>query len=506
MGRLRQFNPNNYGSSRSIHDEFENIIRYIVAGERGNLSYAEMFKGLFDEDGKVAIDVSFEFDGDGLKMKIGEDDWVLLASVDQLRGNPGRDVGLVPLPVITGLVNFTSTAGQTTYPYVHGPTDSLFVHQNGLLLTKDVHYTSNATNDTITLLTGATAGDIVSVYKVRGDAGIVITRTDTPVTAPSQAVFGVSFPTNQYQEQVYLNGILMARTSEYLINEATSTITLLDAAVNGDILTVVFISGSGSTEIPGLMLEGVYTDMATGLIPFNKIAVAAEQIPVAKVEGLTAHFASSAKITVGTSTPVDPNSGDFWLDTSTAPATLKIYDASQFVSVQPVNTLPTVRASDAGYAIFINSTGTGFTYRPIDFTGLIPSAQKGVPGGVATLDAEGKLDATQKPTVRTRDAIHIALSGAVANGTYTFRRLFGEKFRIIGLTAKTTSGSCTIQLAVSGTGVGSTFSAAAAANDQLFSSVIEVDAAVLSKTLDVIVTAASSCNDLLVTAVIERLN
>ena len=505
MGRLRQYNPNNYGSARAIHDEFENIVRYIVAGERGNLSYAEMFDGIFDEDGKLSINVSFEFDGDGLKMKIGEKDWELLAPVEALRGNPGRDVGLVPLPVITGLVNYEATSGQTVFAYVHGMTDTLFVSHNGVLLTKDVHYTNNATNDTITLLTGATAGDIISVYKVRGDAGIVVTRTDTPVTASSQAVFGVTFPTNQYQEQVYLNGILLAKTSEYVINEATSSITLLDAAVNGDILTVVFIAGSSSTEIPGLMLEGVYTDMQTGLIPYEKIMVGDDEIPSEKVSGLQTFMLQSAKITVGTGTPTTPDSGDFWLDTSTVPATLKIYDASQFVSVQPVNTLPTVRTTDAGYAIFINSTGTGFTYRPIDFTGLIPAAQKAAPGGVATLDSEGKLDASQRSTIRTRDVIDIKLSGAVANGTYVFRRLFGERFRIIGLTAKTTSGSCTIQLGVSGTAAGSTYSAAATANDQNLSSVIEVDSLVLSKTLDLIVTSASSCNDIYVTVVIERL-
>ena len=506
MGRLRQFNPNNYGSASAIHAEFESIIRYIVAGERGSRSYGEMFQDLFDENGDLNLGVDFKFDAGGLSMKVGEAEWEVLATVDDLRGYPGRDVGTVPLPVITGLTNFTATSGQTVFNYVHTSTDTIFVHQNGLLLEPTVDYTTNSTADTVTLVTGATLADVITIYKIRGDAGIVVARTDTTVTAASQSVFGVTFPANSYQEMVYLNGLLLASGTDYVLSSATSSLTLLDAAITNDVLTVAFLSSSGATEIPGFLVEGVYTDLTTGLIPFNKIAVAAGEIAQSKVNGLTTFISTASKITVGSSTPVDPVSGNFWLDTSSTPSKLKVYDASSWLDVQPQNALPTIRTTDAGYAVFINSTGTGYTYLPIDFSSLILNAEKGVAGGVATLDGDGRLDPTQYPLVRTTDTVDIKLSGSVTNATYTMRRLFGERFRIVGLTVKTTSGSCTIQLAVSGTAVGSTYSAAATVNDQTFGTVIEVDATVLSKTLDVIVTAASSANDLYLTAVIERLN
>lgn len=505
MGRLRQLNPNNYGSSSAIHADIENLIRYIISGERGGKSYGEMFQDLFDENGEVALGVEFKFDADGLSMRQGGGEWEALAGVDDLRGSPGRDVGNVVLPIVTGMVNVEATAGQTIFPYVHGPTDTLFVHLNGILLAKTLDYSSDPAAGTITLTNGATGTDVLSVYKVRGDAGVITSRTDTTVTAASQAVFGVNYPSSAYQEQVYLNGVLLAAGADYILTPGTSSITLLEAAALDDVLSVVFLSSSGSTEIPGFLLEGIYTDMATGLIPFSKVYVPSGAIDPSKVDGLPAALASSAKMTIGSATPSDPESGDFWLDTSASPAVLKIYDASQFVSVQPSNTLPTVRTSDAGYAIFINSTGTGFSYKPIDLSALIPNSQKGVAAGVATLDADGRLDPSQQPEVRTRDVINVTLNGVVANGTFTMRRLFGERFRIIGLSVKTKTGTCTVQLAVSGVAVGSTYSAASAANDQNFTTVIEVDALVASKTLDVIITAASSCEDVYVTAVIERL-
>ena len=506
MGRLRQYNPNNYNTSRSIHDDFENIVRYLVAGERGNRSYSEMFQDLFDDDGKVDIGVRFSFDSDGLKMRVGEGDWEILAPVQDLRGSPGRDVGNVSLPIITGLTQYTATAGQTIFAYVHNATDTLFVSKNGLLQASPSSYTSNSATGTITLSTAAEAGDVFTVYKVRGDAGIISNRVDIPVTAASQAVFGLAFPSNNFQLLVYLNGLLLAENVDYVISRATSSITLLDAAIADDTLSAVFMSSSGATEIPGFMLEGVYTDMDSGLIPIELVKIGNDEIPVAKIDGLAATLNTVAKISVGSGTPTNPESGDFWLDTSKTPADLKIYDASDFVSVTPSTSLPAFRLTDAGYAVFINSTGTGYVYKPIDFSSLIPNVALAAPGGVATLDAGGKLEVSQYPLVRTTDVITHKITGAIENGTVVIRRLFRERVRIIGHSVQTKAGSCTIQLGVSGAGIGSTYSAATTPSDQNLSTVIEVDATVLSKTLEVIVSGVSSATDLDLTIAIERLN
>jgi hypothetical protein len=508
MGRLRQFNPNNYGSVAAINSEFESIIRYIVAAERGGRSYAELFQDLFDDDGELNLGVDFKFDGDGLQMKVGEDGtWDVLATAADLRGSPGRDVGDVPLPIITGVQTYTATAGQTVFNYVHSSTDTLFVVHEGLLLTPTTDYTNNATSDTVTLTSPASLSDKLIIYKVRGDAGITLARTDTVVAAASQSVFGVTFPAaGTYQAQVYLNGLLLAETLDYILSPGTSSITLLDPAVTNDVFTTVFMSVNSATVVPGLMLEGVYTDMTTGLIPVAKVAIGDEDIPQAKIDGLVEKLSTVAKITVGSSTPSGPVSGDFWLDTSQTPADLKVYDASAWYSVQPQTSLPTIKSTDAGYAVFINSTGSGYSYQPIDFSALILDAEKGVAGGVATLDGDGKLDPTQIPTVRTNDTFDYRISGALADGTKVMRRLFKEHIRITGLSVRLTSGTCSIQLGINGVSVGSVYSASGSTNDQEFGTVIDIDALAASKSLDVTISSNSSGTDMWLTVAFERLN
>lgn len=507
MGRLRQYNPNNYGSTSSINSEFESVIRYIVAAERGGRSYAELFQTLFDEDGNLNLGVAFKFDADGLQMRVGEDGpWEALATVEDLRGYPGRDVGNVPLPIITGYEVYTATASQTVFPYAHTPTDKLFVYHEGLLLTPTVDYTNNATADTVTLTSGATVDDRLVIYKVRGDAGIVVDRADTTVSAASQAIFGATFPSGTYQTQVYLNGLLLTETADYILSPGTSSITLLEPAIEDDVFTRVFLSASDATVIPGLMLEGVYTDNTTGLIPFNKIAIAEEAIAQSKIAGLVVKLSTMAKITVGSSTPADPVSGNFWLDTSQTPADLKVYDASAWFSVQPQTSLPTIRTTDAGYAVFINSTGTGYSYQPIDFSSLILNTQRGAAGGVATLDGDGKLDPTQIPVVRANDTMTHYIGGALADGTTVMRRLFREHIRITGLSVRLTSGTCSIQLGVNGVSVGSVISASGTANDQEFGTVIDIDALAASKSLDVTISSNSSGTNMWLTVCFERLN
>ena len=57
MARLRQQYPNNYHASGNISADFENIIRYLVAAERGDKTLGEMLRIAFDEDGNLRSNV-----------------------------------------------------------------------------------------------------------------------------------------------------------------------------------------------------------------------------------------------------------------------------------------------------------------------------------------------------------------------------------------------------------------------------------------------------------------
>lgn len=508
MGRLQQLNPNNYASSTQISPEFESIIRYLNAGERGNRTLGELHQRIFDENGNVRLGVDFRFSADGLEMRVGDTDtWVVLATADELRGLPGRDVGEVALPIIAARVDVKATAAQTVFPYAHVPSDNLFVFSNGRLLTPFLEYTDDPATGTVTLSDPAVLNDVITIYKVRGSGSVATSRNDYTVTAASQVVFGVQLPTDAYQAQVYLNGILLAPNLDYVINDALQTVTLIsDPAVVDDVLTTAFFSSASATTIPGFMLEGVYTDPATGLIPFERVSVPDGAIDADKVAGLQAQLDSGAKITIGSSTPVEPESGDLWMDTSSNPAVLKFYDGSQFLSTAPSSTLPSIRTTDANYIVAINSTGTAFVFKPLDFSSLIYKSEKGAAGGVATLDNDGRLDPSQRPVVRTVDALTVLREGAVVDGTYSVRRLFGEKVRITALCTKCVSGTGSVQLKIAGALVGAVQSVASVANDVPFGTVIEVDALVASKSVEVVVSSAASLNGLEMTIVIERLN
>lgn len=506
MARIQQQNPNNYRSSALIHTDFENLIRYLVSSERGNKSLPEMMRLIFDEEGAVTIDVALQYSADGIQWRLGADgDWQTLATVAELRGEPGRDVGTVPLPVITQRSDITATAAQTVFPYAHSESDFLFVFKNGLLLKPTTDYTSAHAADTVTLTAGASLNDIVTIYKLRGESGVEGSRTDTVVVAASQSVFAVSFPDTSYQEQVYLNGVLLAETTDYIISEAQSTITLTSTAVTDDVVTTIFLQATDETTVTGFMLEGVYTDPATGLIPYAKLSIADAAIPQAKVNGLVAKLATVADTYVGSSTPASPTSGDLWLDTSLTPSNLKMYDGVEFFSVQPTSSLPAIKTSDANYIVSVNSSGSGLIYKPLDFSSLVYRTERAAAGGVATLDGNGLLEESQRPLVRTRDIINFKNAGATADGNYHIRRAFGEKFRIIASTALTSSGTCDYRLSVSGVGIGSTYSVSSVASDQIYGTVIEVDAQTVSKAIGLIVSSSAAAADLEVVVTIERL-
>jgi hypothetical protein len=342
---------------------------------------------------------------------------------------------------------------------------------------------------------------------VRGDGGATFTRTNV-VPPSSQVVFPFVFPTvGTYQLFIYKNGILLKEGGgdDYVISTALNTITFTSTVLSSDTISFLLLTPTSEDTVPGIMLEGRYTDPATGLIDFDQINVPNDAIAQSKVNGLSAFLAVGGKIIVSSTTPVSPDTRTLWLDTSSAPNQLKFYDGTQFISTSPESALPILTTSNAGMYIRVNGTGTGLIYDTIDFSALVNRNEMGSSNGVATLDATGRIPVGQLPEVKANIALNWNSAGATANGTYTMQRLYGVTYRIVGISVNTTSGTCQVQVKVSGVLVGNAYAVSSSTSDQMLTTPIEIDATTISKTLAIEVTNTSSANAVDVTLAIEVL-
>ena len=514
MARLRQQYPNNYHASGNISADFENIIRYLVAAERGDKTLGEMLRIAFDEDGNLRSNVELRQNDTGdIEYRVGsydkaEEGWSVVVAAADLRGEPGSNIGSIPLPVIHSRGDYTATGGQTVFSYSHDATDGLLVYKNGILLREGAlfDYTHDAAADTITLTSGAVADDDISAFRLRADGGATFARTFVTPLGP-QVVFPYVFPTGTYQLFIYKNGILLQEggAEDYIASTALNTITFTSTITTADTITFLLITPTGEDTVPGIMLEGRYTNPATGLIDFDQVEVEDETIPPAKVIGLADFLDVGGKIVVSSTTPVDADTKTLWLDTSQTPNQLKFYDGSQFISTSPESALPILTTANAGMYIKVNGTGTGLIYDTIDFSALVARNEMGSSNGVATLDSTGRIPVGQLPDVKANIAIHLNTGGATANGAYTMQRLYGVTYRVVGISVQTTSGTCQVQLKVAGVLLGNAYAVSSSTSDQTLTTPIEIDAETISKTLAVEVTNSASAAGLDVTLAIEVL-
>lgn len=514
MGRLVQQYPNNYHASGNVSAEFENVVRYLVSSERGNRTLGELMRIIFDEDGNFHSDLEIRNDtaSGAIQYRIGtfsdaEAGWQTIVDAEDLRGEPGQDVGLIPLPIIHGRADYVATAGQTEFDYVHLAADELLIYVNGVLKRDGAlfDYTHNATTGKIIFNAGLADGDAVTAFRVRADGGATFTRTHvTPVS--DQVVFPFVFPSGAYQLFIYKNGILLREggSYDYIPATETSSITFTSTVTTADTITFLLITPTDADTIPGIMLEERYVDPASGNILYSRLAIDDDDIPQAKIFGLVPALADGAKLIVSATTPVDPDTKTLWLDTSIAPNQLKFYDGTQFISTSPESAIPPILPSNAGQYVRVNGTGTGLIYDSIDFSAVIPRTEKGSSGGVASLDSTGRVPVAQLPEVKGRDYLYANL-GATVNGAYTMSRLYGAVHRVVGISAKTTSGTCQIQIKVAGVLLGNAYAVSSTTTDQVLTTPIEIDASTISKTLAIEVTNASSVADLEVTLAIEIL-
>lgn len=499
MARIRQQYPQNYGSSGNINTEFENVFRYLNSAELGNNTIGELMSVLFDDNGEFIGPIELRRTSQSLEYRVGQyakedDGWSVLATIEELRGRPGVDAGTVGAPVITGRVDFLATASQTVFAFAHDDDDDLLVYKNGLLQVKPTDYTNSPSADTVTFTTGQPLNTKISIFRVRAPLISGYRRTDT-TTITTQQVF--AFEHNEDDKlQVYLNGVLLREggSYDYTRQPLNSTVTLNTPVASGNTVSIVFAENSAARTLTGLMLEEDYVHSDSGLIKLNSIKIDDGALAQAKVANLTSTLAAKAKLTISATSPNTPATGDLWLDTAVAPNQLKFYDGTQWLRTSPESSLPTFGASDAGRFVKVNNTGTGLQYSNLDLSSVIPVTARGAANGVASLDASGRLPFSQLPIVLSSDSLY-QFTASPANSTYKITRIYRQKLRIDGIALATTAGSCTIQIAIDGVGVGPTYTANAVGLNQIIATPIEVDASTSAKSIGYIVSGnASSAN------------
>jgi len=502
MARIRQQFPQNYGSSGNISTEFENMIRYLNTAELGNKTIGELLAKLFDTDGNFDGPVEFQRSLAGnLEYRIGEyaDDsagWVVIASPEDLRGEPGVDIGSLNQPIYYGRTDVTATAAQTVFNYVFATTDELLVYLDGVLQTGggSADYEKDQSTGTVTFTSAMAGGEVVTLLKIRNAVDNGYVRTDF-TTADAQAVFAYVHDEDDTLT-VYFNGILQREggSYDYTTSPASNTITLTSATTAGNLLTVIESNDVSATTLSGIMTEADFVDTATGLILLNKIGIASGAISQASVANLATDLAASAKLTVAGTAPVSPATGNLWHDTSTSPNELKYYDGTQWLRTSPESSLPTFTAANANQVLRVNGTGTALEFAAVDLSSVIPKTEKGAASGIATLDGNARLPTAQLPEVLSSQSLFLEVT-TPADQTYDIKRIYKQKLRIQGLAIRTSAGTCNVQVSVNGVTYGTVYTASSVPNEVTLGTPIEIDASASSAMIQFAVTSnAASAN------------
>jgi len=126
MARLRQQNPQNYGSSGNINAEFENVVRYLNAGELGDKTVGELLAILFDSTGTFAGPIELRNDSsEGLQYRVGtyadaDTGWITLVSIAALKGADGTVVGEIGAPIFHTRQQFLTMLMSLLIAYSYG--------------------------------------------------------------------------------------------------------------------------------------------------------------------------------------------------------------------------------------------------------------------------------------------------------------------------------------------------------------------------------------------------
>jgi hypothetical protein len=514
MARLKVLYPGNHTSSGNIGADIENIVRYLNSSELGDQTIAELLKKLFDTDGILQAPVELRKDNiEGLQYRVGEYTeaeigWKQLATVDQIRGAAGSDVGTIGAPLFSarfdvvvneadGDGNIAYPTGTTVFNFIHEQADAIVVYLNGALLAA-ADYTNDPSANTVTLTTATDADDLVTIYKVQSanDSGFV--REDV-IAGTSQAVFPFVHSSDQ-KVLVYRNGVLQRQggTNDYTQQPANSTITFTSALTSGDLVTFIIVEDTSQVRVSGLMTEDKFTN-TNGLIPYNKLAIEDADIPRSKVEGVTELLANRGRVYVSSSEPLTANAGDMWVDTASSPNVLKFYNGTGWLLTSPDTGIPAFGTINGLQFLRVNSTGGGLEFADVDFTALVPKTYIGAADGVAGLDATGKLPIAQLPDTFATRSFFFQQSGNITNGDYVITRAFKQNVRIDAIAVKSNSGSGNVQLKINGINAGDLVAASSTLTEQNLSASIAIDAVTTSKEIAFTVSSANNMTDVEVT-------
>ena len=512
MARIRQQYPQNYGASGNINTEFESVIRYLNAAEFGNNTVGELFGKIFDENGNWDGPVEFKKDPTaGIQYRVGEytseaEGWQTLATIAELRGEPGQTVGEIGAPIIFGRADFVATSAQTDFDYSFASTDELLVYVDGVLQSEGSlnDYTKDpdaGTAGRVTFNSGLTTGQVVSVFKIRSTSITGFNRVDTLTTA-TQINFPFTFDEDT-KLQVYKNGLLQREggTNDYTLIPDQNTVQFNTGVTANNTISIITVENTSVQAVTGLMFEEDFAHTDSGLLKFDKIAIADSDIPQVKVNGLVTGLAEKAKLTVSPTTPTGTVTGDLWHDTGQVPNQLKFYDGTQWLRTSPDSSLPTFSTGNAGQFVKVNGTGTALEYAGLDLSSVIALSQKGAANGVAALDSNGRLPTAQLPAnLSTSSMYHI--EATASNQTYVMQRIYKQNIRIEAISVMTSSGTANVKININGTDYGDIYAASSAPNEQVLGTPIEVDASVSSAAIGFTVSGASSAANLEVTLAI----
>lgn len=514
MARLKVLYPGNHTSSGNIGADVENIVRYLNSAELGDNTIAELMKILFDENGRLTAPVQLRSDNiSGLQYRIGsytesEEGWVTIATVDEIRGAAGSDVGTIGAPLFSartdivvneadGNGDIAYVTGSTVFNFIHEAADAIVVYLNGALLAES-DYSNDPDANSVTVSDPTDEGDLITIYKVQSanDSGYV--RQDV-LAGQSQAVF--PFVHNEDQKVlVYRNGVLQRQggTNDYTQQPANSTITFTSALVQDDLVTFIIVEDTSQVRVSGLMTEDKFTN-DQGYIPYGMIAVGDDEIPQTKVSGISTLLANRGRVYVSSSEPDSANAGDFWVDTAASPNVLKFYNGTGWLLTSPDTGIPAFTTPNALQFLRVNSTGGGLEFANVDFTALIPKTYIGAADGVAGLDATGRLPIAQLPDTFATRSFYFQKEGSVADGDYKITRAFKQNVRIDAIAAKTDAGTANIQLRVNGINAGDVVPVSSTLTEQNLSASIAIDATTTSREIGFTVTSASGVTDIEVT-------
>tara|TARA_R110000851_G_scaffold45939_9_gene112176 strand:- start:2664 stop:4232 length:1569 start_codon:yes stop_codon:yes gene_type:complete len=514
MARLKVLYPGNHTSSSNIGADIENIVRYLNSAEVGDFTISELLSVMFDKNGTLVAPIELRNDTiNGIQFRAGiyteaEDGWKTIATAADLRGTAGSDVGTIGSPLFSARQDFVVNSadadgailyptGTTVFSFLHEAADAIVVYLNGGLQAIS-SFTSSSANNTVTLSAATLAADLVTIYKVQSsnDSGFI--RQDV-IAGTSQAVFPFVHTADQ-KVLVWRNGVLQrdGGTNDYTTQPANSTITFTTAMISGDLITIMIVEDTAQVRVSGLMTEDKFTD-ANGFVPFSKLSVGDDEIPQAKVNGITGLLQNRGRVYVSPSEPTTANAGDFWVDTASSPNVLKFYNGTGWLLTSPDTGIPAFTTTNALQFLRVNSTGGGLEFSNIDFTAVVPKTYIGAADGVAGLDATGRLPIAQLPDTFATRSFFYQSTGSVTNGAYVVTRAFKQNVRIDAVAAKTTSGTANIQLRINGINAGDVIPISSALTEQNLSASIAIDATTTSREIGFIVTSATNVTNIEVT-------